>query len=129
MARKGWDALKPGYRSRIINAGLTREDYEAGRPLKKARGHEHTPERPKQYSAAKYPKYAAERQRLTAELQQKKEQYFGGSRHWDTAKSDKHIREKPPTMAQLRSVLAWTQEEWLDAIREDFENFSFLGYH
>lgn len=129
MARKGWDALKPGYRSRIINAGLTREDYEAGRPLKKARGHENTPERPKQYSAAKYPKYAAERQRLTAELQRKKEEYWGASSKWSAAKSDQHIREKPPTMAQFRLVLDWTREEWLDAIREDYETFAFLGYN
>lgn len=126
--RKGWDSLSDGYRERFEKKGLTREDYESGRPIKAARGHEHTPERPTSYKASEFPKYAAERERLTNELQRKKEEYFGGSKRWNRAISDRHIREKPPSMSKLRWSLEVTLDEWLDAIREDYEAYHYLGY-
>lgn len=38
MARKGWDNLSDKYRRRLQNKGITRQDYDAGTPLHKARG-------------------------------------------------------------------------------------------
>ncbi len=39
MARKGWDALSPGYRGRLQRQGISKETYESGASLQKARGH------------------------------------------------------------------------------------------
>lgn len=129
MARKGWNALSPGYRARIEKAGLTRADYEAGQSLQKARGHAETPEHPKQFSPAKFPKYAAERQRLTTAVERKKQQIFDGGPKWNPARSARHIREKPPSLAMLRWALQASEQDIRDAIRHDPETFHFLGYH
>jgi hypothetical protein len=129
VARKGWDALSPGYRDRIKKAGLTRQDYEAGQSLSKARGHQNTPEHPRQFDSKKYPKYAAERSKLTKELERKKEGMFYNSDRWSRTKSDRAIREKPPSMAMLRWALAADDEDLLDAIRESPETYHFLLYH
>lgn len=128
MARKGWDALSPGYRARIERSGMTRGEYEAGQSLQKARGHAATPERPKQFDAQKYPRYAAERAKLARELERKKEQMFGQSPKWNAEKSRRHMTEKPPSLAKMRWVLDASDEDILDAIREDYETYSFLGY-
>jgi len=129
MARKGWDALKPSYRQRIINAGLTRADYEAGGSLKKARGHENTPERPSSYDPTKYQKYNAERKRLIGLVEQRKENLFGDRVRWNRQRSDRAIREKPPSMKNLRWALTAEESEIIDAIREDPETYRFLMYH
>lgn len=46
--RKGWDQLSPDYRKRLGRAGVSQRDYEVGNPIKAARGHARTPERPRQ---------------------------------------------------------------------------------
>lgn len=46
MARKGWDQLSTSVRRRYERAGVTRDYYESGGSLSKARGHSATPERP-----------------------------------------------------------------------------------
>lgn len=37
--RKGWDHLSDAYRKRLIGAGVSRTDYDAGVGLQKVRGH------------------------------------------------------------------------------------------
>lgn len=47
MARtRNWETLGAGTRRRYENAGITRSDYLSGMSLKKARGHQSTPEHP-----------------------------------------------------------------------------------
>jgi len=43
-ARRSWDSLSPAYRGRLSRYGITRHQYESGRPLSGARGHGATPE-------------------------------------------------------------------------------------
>lgn len=125
-----WHQLKPEYRERLERKGITPEAHAAGASLRAARGHEHTPERPGQYNPQQFPSYATERRRLIAQLQAKKERVFGESRRWSKTRSDKWIREKPPPIKQLRwAVNVASDEEILDAIRENSETFTFLGYH
>lgn len=40
MARKGWDQLSNAYRQRLTRNGISQGDYESGRSLGKARGHQ-----------------------------------------------------------------------------------------
>jgi hypothetical protein len=42
--RKGWESLSPDYRGRLSRRGITKSQYEHGRPLSGARGHGATPE-------------------------------------------------------------------------------------
>jgi hypothetical protein len=44
MARRGWDTLSQGYRDRLQRSGISREGYERGESLSRARGHKETPE-------------------------------------------------------------------------------------
>lgn len=128
--RKPWNQLSPTYRARLEKAGITAEQFAAGASIKAARGHEKTPERPTQYNPQQFPTYAAKRQRLTAQLEQKKERVFGGSPRWNGERSHKWIRERPPSIAHLRwAVNEATDEDFYNAIREGPEAFTFLGYH
>lgn len=130
MARKPWAQLSPNYRQRLEKAGISQRDFEAGASIKAARGHAQTPERPGQYNPAHYPKYAAERQRLNTQLEARKAQVFGGSPRWDAQHSQKWLREKPPSIANLRwAVHTASDQDLIDAIREDPETFTFIGYH
>src|SRR5690348_15007967 len=42
--RRQWSLLSENYQRRLLGAGISREDYEDGANLKKARGHSKTPE-------------------------------------------------------------------------------------
>lgn len=132
MARKPWAQLTPTYRARLEKAGISQKDFEAGASIKAARGHATTPERPGQYNPQQFPKYAAERQKLNALMQAKKERVFGGSARWGKGgaeRSMRWLREKPPAIGNLRwAVYKASDEELFDAIREDPKTFTFLGY-
>jgi hypothetical protein len=39
-----WNSLTPAYKQRLSRAGITRQTYLSGAPLKQARGHARTPE-------------------------------------------------------------------------------------
>jgi hypothetical protein len=127
--RTPWLQLKPEYRERLERKGITREQHESGVSLAGARGHANTPEHPREYDPNKYQQYNAERNRLTGLLRAKKEQLFGGRPRWNEERSNRYIRERPPSMAKLRwAVNIAEEEDLLDAIREDPAEYSFLGY-
>ncbi|MGI8309036.1 hypothetical protein [Saccharopolyspora hattusasensis] len=44
--RKSWNSLSDAYRRRLERGGISRQAYESGASLSKARGHAATPERP-----------------------------------------------------------------------------------
>lgn len=129
MARKGWASLSPAYRTRLEKAGLSQSDYESGASISKARGHEKTPERPHSFDAARFPEYSSERDRLIQDLEAKKERMFGDRPRWSAKRSARYIREKPPSMRQLRWAVDEAEEsDFIDALRESPETFTFLGY-
>ena len=129
MARKGWDSLKPDYRKRLERNGISKTDYERGASIKAARGHEKTPERPRLSNPQQYPQYHTERQRLENAVNRKKQEVFGTSPKWNPAKAKAVTARRAPSLARLRWALAADPEEWLSAIREEPESYSFLGYH
>jgi hypothetical protein len=129
MARKGWDDLSPGYRSRLERGGISRNDYDRGESLGKARGHGATPENPRSYDPTKYQKYHAERTKLERDLEQRKQQLYGGSARWDAKRSRQNVREYPPSLQRLRWAMNADDEELLDAIREAPGEYAWLGYH
>jgi hypothetical protein len=64
--RKAWEALSPAYRKRLERYGITKSQYENGRPLSGARGHSATPEhglKSAQKNPRKYKEYIKKRQK------------------------------------------------------------------
>jgi hypothetical protein len=129
MARKGWNALSPGYKSRLQKAGITEADYTAGSSITGARGHLHTPERPSQANPVKHATYLAERNRLVSRITRKKQHWFGTSPKWNPGKAAQAFRDKPPTLANLRYWDQLDRDEWIDALRSDESAAAYLGYH
>lgn len=127
MARKGWNALSPGYRERLKKAGITKRQYEKGESIQAARGHAQTPERPK--GGAKFPTYQAERDKLVNRVTAKKQAYFGTRPIWNPKRAARLFKKDPPPMSALRRWAKLSKEEWLDAIREDPSAAAYLGYH
>ena len=149
--RRVWSSLSEGYRTRLSRSGITRADYEAGIPLKAARGHRETPEHP--IEAVKHPeRFGAYRQRA-AELQRKvkektlivrsrsklqqmlnmrKETLWSARHKWNLDRAVENILRKSdspdgiqkiPTIKTMRMMLAASDEEW----EEKVLNASFLA--
>lgn len=127
--RKGWDALKASTRERYEKNGISRSDYDGGASLKKARGHEKTPEHPNQYNPKDFPDYNRERKKLEKELAERKKDLWGENPRYNPKNAEKYIRERPPPLRLMRWAIEASEEELLDALREDPETFAFLGYH
>lgn len=127
MARKGWDELSSTYRKRLINSGVTRQQYDTGHSLRKARGHEFTPEHPEQaYKAPdrfqqylqKHYRYEGPsgpgpsyRARLVSEIQAIKFQLFGHRPKWNARNSRLAIEKRPDGTIRSQSDLERILEE------------------
>lgn len=129
MARKGWNALSAGYKTRLQKAGITKADYEAGGSITKARGHLHTPERPSQANPVKHAAYVSERDRLINRVTAKKQAFFGTSPKWNPLRAARAFKANPPSLAKLRYWADLSRQEWIDAIREDRDAITYIGYH
>jgi hypothetical protein len=129
MARKGWDSLSPAYRKRIAAAGMTKEDYERGGSLRKARGHAHTPERPALHDPKKFPQYESKRQQLANVINAKKVQYFSQAPKWNPLRAKALTLTPGVPLWRLEKAAGQTEEQWIDEIRRDPEAWAFLGYH
>lgn len=133
----GWDALSADYRRRLENKGITAEQYNSGVPLKVARGHGKTPESPRRhYDPEKYRDYKERREDLERRLAEKKTELFGDRprdvRHgprWNEERSAENIRKYAPSMKLLRWAIEASEDELIDAIRDDPDTYAFLGYH
>lgn len=144
MARvRNWDALSLAYRNRLLNGGITRAQYEAGASLKRARGHENTPEHPERAPGEEYRKYRDRRNKLVDQVQELKRQEFGNRVKWNDSRSRKYVAVDPGTgkprgIRELKAILKefklWIDDDrpddWqgLNAI-SDGEHESALYYH
>lgn len=128
-ARKGWDSLSEEYRKRLQAKGVTINDYSKGKPIKAARGHDKTPERPIGYSAEDYPEYSTERRDLMRQVEERKRQLWGDRPRWNEDRASRVVRQTIPPLALLRWALTASEEELLSALREDPKTYHFLGYH
>lgn len=127
MARKGWTALSAGYRSRLEKAGISRKDYESGQSIRKARGHENTPERHTVYDKGEFPQYHAKRLSLIDQLQEKKVRIWGDRATEERSRAV--LRRYPPTIAQMKDALDMEDEVLLDAFLARPKEYSWMGYH
>jgi len=65
--RRAWESLSASYRNRLSRAGVTREHYQSGGNVSKARGHGQTPEHPREAARnpAKYREYTEKRRNIS----------------------------------------------------------------
>lgn len=95
MARKGWDQLSNNYRDRLTKAGVTREQYNTGGSLEKARGHERTPEHPERAESQpdKYRDYLNRANALVNDIQRLKRDIFQAGGGFNNSRSRASIRK------------------------------------
>src|ERR1043165_4979280 len=128
--RRGWDSLSPAYRKRLLGAGISKTAYESGQSIRRARGHENTPEHPNQtITVQQFPTYFTRKATLITRLNAKKQRIFGGSPRWDTLKSDQAIRQHTPALKDLEYWIAAPDQELIDAVRYNYDTYKWLGYH
>lgn len=128
MARKGWDNLKPGYRKRLQSHGITKESYSKGATIKKARGHEKTPERPAARNTSDFRDYKRAQDKLLADVEANKRIQFGGSPKWNDRTSRMTAVKHMPSLADMELAKHMTRGEMIDALRKDAKRWAFLGY-
>jgi len=130
MARKGWDQLSAGYRQRLERAGISKRDYTSGESIRKARGHEQTPERPSAYKPAQFPQYDKQRQQIINKLVSQKQKFFGDGPKWNPARARANAAKALKPLKWMRYYAYEADSlEWLDAIRSDSDAAAILGYH
>ena len=136
MARSSFNSLSPAYRARLERAGITPAQYESGVSLESARGHKHTPERPEraEKNPGKYKDYLADRKRLEASVQAKKQGIFGDVHKFRANRSKNNVAKNPMTgkqvpLADLRLAASADHEQWLEWLDDDKERWGFLFYH
>lgn len=131
MARKGWEALSPGYRATLEKGGITRAAYERGDSLKKARRHDKTPEHPPRdlsKIAKQFPEYVRTRRNLENEVEQRKRALWAGFPKYNPITARRNLERQAPSRQVMEKVLQMSLEELRDAFNSDPKTFSFLGY-
>jgi hypothetical protein len=143
MSSRNWAGLSPGYRKRLEKGGVTKRQYESGQSLEKARGHEHTPERPERASTKDeaYKDYRDRKNKLIKNIQDFKTDRFGRTPRWNKGNSLKVIKNDPATgkargIKELRAInaivdLAIEDElyDWFSIVDLDDEYESAFYYH
>jgi|SRR5580692_8724841 hypothetical protein len=133
--RKPWDSLSLSYRERLSRKGISPQMHAAGESIRAARGHERTPEHPREgvENPRKYQDWFNNRAQLVRRVNQKKEQFFGSSHKW--GRNAKRYTNKgvpggnAPGIDKLQWALNANEEEWLEAINSGDDDYAFLYYH
>jgi hypothetical protein len=140
-----WSALSSAYRTRLLRAGVTQKQYEAGASLKAARGHKETPERPMEAikQPSKYQKYRAKAKGLAQQIEDRKAALWDSRYKYHNARSRSYVQGKEkdvkaPGIRMMLKALAMTDEEWEDKVLDAAmtegnggidDDWKFLFYH
>lgn len=131
--RRQWSLLSENYQRRLLGAGISREDYEDGANLKKARGHSKTPENKRERV-----------KKLAEKLFQKKERIWGDRLKWDGERAKKVIlrgtgkgddRVNPLSEADLVFLTSMDDQEFGDYITdmdfntEEYQRMKAAAYY
>lgn len=112
--------------------------HAAGESIRAARGHERTPEHPRDIerigSEARFRDYFATRGMLVRRVNRLKEIRFGDE-HKFRGRSARSItgtgssKEFTPSNAMLQWALEASTDEWIEAMTSEPDRYSFLFYH
>lgn len=134
--RKPWESLSEAYRGRLERQGITAREHAQGASIKAARGHERTPEHPREgiQKPEKFKDWFDQREALVQRVAAKKRRLFGSSRKFNGRRSMKLVREgsegkHPPSIAQLQWAVNASDDELLSTLESQDYDDSFLFYH
>ena len=146
--RRVWSALSSDYRTRLMRSGITRETYEAGTSLKKARGHSETPERPADAirQPSRYQKYRLKMKGLQQQVLDRKAALYGDRFKYHDERARRYVFTgdplndvKAPGVVKMTLMLTMTDDELEDetyqqALRDrddpsGDDDWRFLFYH
>jgi hypothetical protein len=151
MAARNWSGLSDNYRKRLEKAGVTRQEYESGAKLEKARGHGQTPEHPERLKTPeegkedKYKRYREKIKRIIREIQDFKRDKWGppyqGVGPFNEKRSEMAVRKDPETgkargvkdlnvihaMVGVAKVSPWIDWHGIVALDDDYETAFY--YH
>lgn len=136
-ARKSWAEYSRAYRQRLEKHGINESNYRTASKAK-ARGHEHTPERPSQVYGKKrinprYVEYANRHVGMVRQVIRKKDRLFGSTLKWNVQRANRNVHENPathtpPTIAEMRAFLDMSPQDIID-IDWANDDWAFLFYH
>jgi hypothetical protein len=136
VQRKPWESLSPRYRERLERKGITPSMHAAGESIRAARGHERTPEHPREGVAKpqNFPDWFTNRQALVRRVARRKQQLFGTSPKWNGRRNIKVVNEgadgkHPPSIARLQWAIDASDAELMEALESRDIDDSFLFYH
>jgi hypothetical protein len=134
--RKPWDSLSASYRERLSRKGITPESHARGESIRAARGHENTPEHPREVltKPEKFRDYVSDRQNLIQQVARRKRRLFGLDHKFNPRRSNKVISAgwdggHAPSNSQLRWAIGADEDELMEAMTSGDEDYSFLWYH
>lgn len=140
--RKGWGQLSDAYRKRLERGGITRSAYERGESIKKARGHESTPERPSDAytirGRERFKNYLQRVSTLRRKVIDRKVRLFQQRFKWNDERARQFVMEggaevPRPGRQALQTVLDMDDEEFERFIPRyddvDRKEWRFLWYH
>ena len=134
--RRSWESLSESYRSRLERGGITPAMHRAGESIRSARGHQNTPEHPREgiEKPEKFKDWFDNRQALVRRVAQRKQKLFGTSPKFNSRRSRKIVNEgaegkHPPSIARLQWAVNASDDELLAALESQDYDDSFLFYH
>src|SRR5262245_21746630 len=133
--RQPWESLSPSYRERLSRKGITPGMHAAGESIRAARGHERTPEHPRegQTQPVQFPQWMQTRRSLVRQVNVRKDSIWGSSHKYRSRGARKVTNEgvngNPPSNAMLQWALQATAEELELAAESGDEEYAFLWYH
>lgn len=134
--RKPWGSLSESYRERLERKGITPQMHAEGVSIRTARGHEKTPEHPREgiKRPVDFPDWFNNRQALVRRVARRKQQLFGHSPKWNGRRNSKVVNEgadgrHPPSIARLQWALDASDDELMEALETGDTDDSFLFYH
>lgn len=134
--RKSWESLSEAYRERLERKGITAAGHAAGVSIRAARGHENTPEHPREgiSNPGKFKDWFDTRSALVARVARRKQQLFGRSPKWNGRRSRRVVDRgadgsHPPSIARLQWALEASDDELMLTLESGDIDDSFLFYH
>ena len=110
--------------------------HAAGESIRSARGHEKTPEHPREAenNPEKFPEYHGERRRLILQVGRMKRRLWGDSHKFNPKRSQDIVNfgfdgKNPPSNARLRWAVQASEYELIEMMTSGDEAYSFLWYH
>src|SRR5580765_5786898 len=95
IQRKPWESLSPAYRERLSRAGITAASHGRGESIRAARGHQNTPEHPREgvKEPERFRDWVDTRQALVRQVHRQKIAWFG-SEHKFRGRNARELTDK-----------------------------------